>query len=87
MTEIINLIKFLLTDRIVFLIFEVLILIILIYSRFREVRHTGIIITRGPESWNNFIIAYGVISVILNQVVIASSAFTQYKIIFIKKQR
>lgn len=39
-------------------------------------------VKRGPESWNKFNLAYGILSVLVVQVVSASSAYEEHKVFF-----
>ena len=73
----------LLSDQTTLPALEILVLITLFYAWIQEKRRPGIVVIRGKESWGYFWIAYGIISVILTQIVLASGAFTQHKIVLV----
>lgn len=78
---------FLLSDKVIFPLFEVSFVGLFVFAVLRErgwfVRKTGgiAIVKRGQESWNKFNLTFGIASVVLMQVINSTDALEGYKTI------
>ncbi len=76
-----------LSDNVIFPAFEILFAGLFLFAFLREyglfVKKTGVtaIVTRGEESWNKFYLAFGIVSVVLMQVINSADALKGYKTI------
>lgn len=77
----------LLSDQIIFPLFEVFLLLVFLYAIVKEhrwfMKSTSVVLSvkRGEKTWNYFNLAYGIASVVLMQVINVSEALKGYKTI------
>lgn len=77
----------LLSDRIIFPVFELVFIGLFFFAFLKErgwfVKKTGVhaTVTRGKESWKNFYLAFGIVSVVLMQIINSSEALKGFKTI------
>ncbi len=77
----------LINDKIIFPAFEVVFMGLFLFALLRECGWFGkkkeieAVITRGEESWNKFYLAFGIVSVVLMQVINSVEALKGYKTI------
>lgn len=86
-TDIYKTASFLVSDKVWLLAEQFLILMVGIYSLFQEGRGKSVDlqaeVTRGPESWQQFVFAWGILSVILIHIVSVSSAYREHKVLIL----
>ena len=73
--------NYLLSDYVIFLIFQLIIISIFLYALITDFknRKSGMAVTRGETSWQYFPLFYGLISVIFLQLINTTEAFKGYK--------
>jgi hypothetical protein len=86
------------SDRVAFTLFEIAFwsVVLLAYVKEKQFWHRikhrilgppsieiGMSVKRGDESWNYFLFAYGVASVVITQVISSTSAFRSHKTVFV----
>lgn len=78
-----DLINFLPQDSMIFPLFQILLLLLFLFafSQDRLNKGSGRIVIRGKEGWDNFPLAYGIISVILLQIISIANSLKEYKTI------
>lgn len=77
--------RWVLKDGIVLPVFELTLFIVFLYSFYKEVsrRGSGLVVKRGQEGWAYFGLVYGIVSLILIEIINSSSALMEYKVILI----
>lgn len=93
-----SVVRLLTDDRIVFTLFQIGFWSLVVFAYGREKRfwtrlkrrilgapgiEIGMSVKRGDESWNSFLFAYGVASVIITQVISSTSAYRNHKTILV----
>jgi len=84
MEGIISILKFLVSDKVIFPLFELLFLLFIVYAIVMNMisRRKGVgAVKRGEKSWNYFYLSYGIASVILMQIISVSESLKDYKVI------
>ncbi len=94
--EALSLARYVSSDRIFFFVFEIAFWILVIAAYFKEKQfgrrlrrrvfgppglEATLSVKRGDESWNAFILAYGIASIIFTEVIASTSAFPNHKTI------
>ncbi len=78
---------FILSDKVIFPVFEISFFLLFFYAFLREkgffINKSGVKLSvkRGKESWNNFYLTFGIASIILIQVINSSNSLRDYKTI------
>jgi hypothetical protein len=78
-----TMINLLLSDKVVFPVFQILFLLVFVYAVLQELltRNSGIMVTRGEEGWKNFEFAYGILAVIATLLISTTEALKGHKTI------
>lgn len=79
-TDLLILGKLIFNDYNVLLAIELIILFLVFYGWIKEGSRSFGKVKRGQESWNNLYLAYGIILVIINQIIDTSDEFKGYKV-------
>ena len=77
-----DLLKCIFSDSVVFLILQIGLLAILVYAILGEqkMKRDMLNIKRGEKSWNHFVLAYGILSIIVTQIISISKFGYGYKV-------
>ncbi len=75
--------SFLVRDEIIFPLFQLFLFLFLLFACFQDKLHkgSGRIVIRGKEGWDYFPLTYGIISVILLQIIGIANSLKEYKAI------
>jgi len=87
MDALFSILKCVVSDKIIFPIFELFFLLFFVYAIARDKKLIGrkkgavLSVKRGELSWNNIFISYGLASVVIIQIISSSESLKNYKVI------
>lgn len=74
---------YILSDKVTFIFFELLFLLFFVFAVWKNWRYRSspFSVTRGKTSWDYFYLAYGIVSVIMIQIISVSESLKGYKVL------